>query len=211
MRRTTGSKPGRPTAAMRGGGEALRLETFEAARVASRHCDFPGCSLDGAHRAPKSPSRLTDYFWFCLDHVRHYNKAWNYHAGLDDAQVEQSIRRSTTWERPSWPFGTRRESRRGFGGAGFADPFGMFEDEPATVAGTDPSGARQGGPKPRSPKARAYVVMELNPPVDLLELKSRYKHLVKLNHPDRHGGDKDAQERLKLINEAYTTLKRFLT
>ena len=43
------------------------------------------------------------------------------------------------------------------------------------------------------------------------ELKTRYKELAKLNHPDRNGGDKEAEERLKLINEAYTTLKRFLT
>ena len=38
-------------------------------------------------------------------------------------------------------------------------------------------------------------------------LKARYKELVKLNHPDSHGGDKDAEERLKVINQAYATLK----
>lgn len=205
------SKSARPTtAATRAGGEALRLDSQDA-DVAERHCDIPGCSLGGAYRAPKSPSRLTDYFWFCLDHVRQYNKSWNYHAGLDDSQVEQSIRRSTTWERPSWPFGTRRESNRGFTGAGFADTFGLFEDEPASGADAGQVDARSGGANPRSPEARAFVVMGIDPPVTMDELKSRYKHLVKLNHPDRHGGDKDAEERLKLINEAYTTLKRFLT
>jgi curved DNA-binding protein CbpA len=55
------------------------------------------------------------------------------------------------------------------------------------------------------------VIMGLTSPVTMEELKSRYKHLAKLNHPDRNGGDKEAEERLKLINEAYTTLKRFLT
>jgi DnaJ-class molecular chaperone len=40
----------------------------------------------------------------------------------------------------------------------------------------------------------------------LFELKRRYKQLAKKHHPDLHGGDKAAEERLKLINEAYTYL-----
>jgi curved DNA-binding protein CbpA len=39
------------------------------------------------------------------------------------------------------------------------------------------------------------------------ELKARYKELCKQHHPDLNGGDKDAEERLKLINEAYTYLR----
>ena len=42
------------------------------------------------------------------------------------------------------------------------------------------------------------------------EMKSKYKDLVKLNHPDRNGGDKESEERLKIINQAYTTLKQYL-
>ena len=57
---------------------------------------------------------------------------------------------------------------------------------------------------------KALSVMGLELPIELEELKSKYKDLVKLNHPDRNGGDKEAEERLKLINEAYTTLKQYL-
>ena len=53
--------------------------------------------------------------------------------------------------------------------------------------------------------------MGLAPPVTELELKNRYKQLVKKHHPDANGGDKEAEERLKIINEAYTTLRKFLT
>ncbi len=49
-------------------------------------------------------------------------------------------------------------------------------------------------------------VMDLEPGVGRDELKARYKQLVKKHHPDLHGGDKKAEERLKLINEAYTYL-----
>ena len=34
-------------------------------------------------------------------------------------------------------------------------------------------------------------------------VKSRYKELVKQHHPDTNGGDKDSEERIKQINEAY--------
>ena len=40
-----------------------------------------------------------------------------------------------------------------------------------------------------------------------VRLKARYKVLVKQHHPDAHGGDKDAEEKLKIINQAYATLK----
>ena len=50
------------------------------------------------------------------------------------------------------------------------------------------------------------AVLDLPPDVTLKELKARYKQLAKRHHPDLHGGDKKAEERLKLINEAYTYL-----
>ncbi len=39
-------------------------------------------------------------------------------------------------------------------------------------------------------------------------MKSRYIELVKRFHPDANGGDKIAEEKLKLINQAYETLRK---
>ena len=64
------------------------------------------------YRAPRSPERLTEYWWFCLLHVRTYNAAWNYYAGMSDSQVEADIRRDTVWQRPSWPLGAHPEPLR---------------------------------------------------------------------------------------------------
>jgi curved DNA-binding protein CbpA len=52
--------------------------------------------------------------------------------------------------------------------------------------------------------------MNIDGPVTLTKLKSRYKELVKRLHPDTNGGDREAEEKLKDINQAYTTLKKFL-
>ena len=88
-----------------------------------RLCDHPGCVAGGEFRAPKSRLELRDYYWFCLDHIRAYNSAWNYYAGMSDREIEAEIRRDTVWQRPSWRLGDRH-------GPGYAerirDYFGML-------------------------------------------------------------------------------------
>jgi curved DNA-binding protein CbpA len=38
-------------------------------------------------------------------------------------------------------------------------------------------------------------------------IKTRYKELAKRHHPDANGGDRSSEERLKVINLAYATLR----
>ncbi len=169
-----------------------------------RTCDHPGCAESGEYRAPRSRNRLDEYFWFCLEHVREYNRSWNYYAGMSDAEVEADLRRSTTWERPSWRFGVA-DGRRSQAFRHINDPFGFFEGD-----GDDDRRGTASRPPAQSPEGRAFAVRGLEPPVTLDQLKRRYKELVKKHHPDANGGDRAAEERLKSINEAYTTLRRFL-
>ncbi|HLJ19940.1 MAG TPA: DnaJ domain-containing protein, partial [Stellaceae bacterium] len=61
--------------------------------------------------------------------------------------------------------------------------------------------------RPRTPEEEALAVFALETPITLSALKARYKELVKRHHPDSHGGDKAAEEKLKVINQAYSTLK----
>lgn len=173
-----------------------------------RRCDRPDCTAAGEFRAPKARDRLNEYFWFCLDHVREYNQAWNYHAGLSVEELERMIRMDTVWQRPSWPMGNNRhrEDRlrervwREFGdaagqGAGFR-----------AGAGED----RRNGepPRRRSEEQDALAVLDLDYPVDFQSVKARYKELVKRHHPDANGGSREAEEKLKTINRAYSVLKK---
>jgi hypothetical protein len=58
----------------------MRIESQETPRRAPgpRICDHPGCDSVGEHRAPRSRAALHLFYWFCRDHVRAYNAAWNY-------------------------------------------------------------------------------------------------------------------------------------
>jgi hypothetical protein len=186
----------------------LSLGPFEEEAGSSvRLCDYPGCSGGGEFRAPKSRLQLRDYYWFCLEHVRLYNSAWNYYAGMNDTEIEAEIRHDTVWQRPSWKLGDRH-------GPGYAerirDHFGIFSR--STETGRERGrreGSRGGEAVQRVLSARdqALAVFEIEPPFTPVRLKARYKALVKLHHPDAHGGDKAAEEKLKIINQAYATLK----
>ena len=50
----------------------------------------------------------------------------------------------------------------------------------------------------------AYAVLGLQPDADLADIDRAYKRLIKLHHPDRHGGD---VERAAQINRAYRELR----
>lgn len=185
---------------------------FARRQPGPRGCDHPGCDEPGEHRAPKARDRLDEYLWFCLDHVRDYNKAWNYYAGMSPEQIETETRRDTTWQRPTWPLGARSSGAGRFNRetAEIHDGFGFFGDN----GGEHLSGAaraRAAGFRPDSPEARALATIDLEPPLNLTRLKARYKELVKQHHPDANGGDKLAEERLKVINEANAILKKALT
>ena len=170
-----------------------------------RLCEHPGCVAGGDFRAPKSRLELDCYYWFCLDHVRAYNSAWNYYAGMSDADIEREIRRDTVWQRPSWKLGERHGPH-----PRTRDPFGFY-----TAGGEAANGhnrraggqARRAAARALSAREQALAVFDLQPPLTALQLKARYKTLVKLHHPDAHGGDKAAEEKLKIINQAYATLK----
>ena len=168
-------------------------EPFDADAMPDRLCEVEGCLEPGVYRAPVARDRLTQYYWFCLDHVRAYNQTWDYYAGMSEAEIENQRRFDTTWQRPSWPFG-RSDERAGYR---VHDGFGFFDEDEASPP----------PPRPRSEEQRALAVLDLQEPVTFEDIKSRYKALVKVLHPDANGGDPEAEERLKAVNQAYAALK----
>lgn len=161
-----------------------------------RPCDHPGCLAEGEYRAPRARDRLNDYYWFCLEHVRAYNSKWDFYKGMSSDEIEAEIRKSTTWQRPTWPLGAKTSSRR-FSFA-IKDPLGLFEEEQEE--------ARKARSRPPTAEELAMKVLGLEGPLTVQLLKMRYKELVKLHHPDANNGDKAAEEKFKDIGHAYTTL-----
>jgi DnaJ domain len=167
-------------------------------------CQWAGCKEKATHRAPKGRGREKDYWRFCLDHVRQYNQSYNFFAGMSDAAVMAYQKDALTGHRPTWKMGTGKGSFRpdfqSFGGG--ADPFGLFGDgvraEQQARAETRPV---------RNAERKALDVLGLGADATALQVKTRFKELVKRHHPDANGGDRSTEDRLIEIIQSYNYLK----
>ncbi len=173
--------------------EAVRLER-PGGEGEERVCCWPGCERAGRYPAPRSRERLRDFIWFCLEHVREYNREWDYFAGMSAEEIDAHRFRDFTWHRPSWPFGVGFDPLR----TRFRDAHGIFDGGDERTTG--PANGLAG--KALEMAAR----LGLEPGFTLGQLKERYKSLAKKYHPDLNGSCRESEERLKLINEAYTYL-----
>lgn len=175
---------------------------FVEAKKSSRAktCDMPGCHGHGEHRAPKDRS-LKDHYWFCFDHVKDYNAAWDYFSGMGRDEMEEHIVNSLYGDRPTWRYDVDGAFAENLRRAAW-QTYHFTEKEP-------PKDSFRGTTSvpPNTPEAEALALMDLEPPVTLDEVKARYKELAKQYHPDLNQGDKKAEDLLKSINMAYTILK----
>lgn len=204
MKKPTGREPASPNPFDPFG----RLQR-DATGAGQRVCAIPDCSRHAQYKAPRD-RQLQDYVWLCLEHVQEYNRKWNYYAGMTASELEDEIRRDSTWQRPTWKLGALGSGKTRWAGAVFHDSFSVFGHMEDEAFARD----RWKRESPCSgfggPEERALKTMGLDVIPALSDLKDRYKRLVKENHPDLHPDEPQFVERLKDINEAYRTLLGFL-
>ncbi len=175
----------------------------------SEPCAWGGCAEAGEYRAPKDRD-LAEYHLFCLEHVRAYNAGWDFHANLTIDEMEAEIRSAATWDRPTWKVGV--SSPRFYRGqTTIRDPFGFGAGTEFDAAAQQKAyEARPRGGRTTAENA-ALKTLDLTAPLTLEALRGRYKTLVKRHHPDANGGSPEAERRMKIINEAYRTLRLAIT
>jgi DnaJ domain len=176
-------------------------------------CQWPRCDAPGTHRAPKGRDRATEYWQFCLEHVREYNNSYNFFAGMTDDAVAKYQKEALTGHRPTWKMGSiggkpaAKRAARGFRGTGWAadDPFSLFGE-----AGDRMAGNARSAPETRkilNAQRRALDVLGLEGDAARADIKAKFKVLVKRHHPDANGGDRGSEEQLREIIQAYNYLK----
>jgi DnaJ-domain-containing protein 1 len=178
----------------------IRIRQGAVAEPVLRACARANCPNSGTHRVPKDRDNLDKHLWFCLEHARAHNEAWDFFRGMSEAEIAAFQVDAVIGHRPTWPLGKRSARMRdGHGGPEMDDGYGVFGD----VA-----------EKPRRPERRltrpqliALETLNLDASATLQEIKARYKELVKRFHPDANGGDRGAEERLKQVIKAYGVLR----
>jgi hypothetical protein len=179
----------------------------------TRPCEWHGCGRLGGYRAPKGRDQEGKYYNLCLDHVREYNRSYNYFAGMKDDDVVAYQRSATIGHRPTWTMGVNAEGaasprthpNRAWAEA-FSDPFGVFGGGRERRA--PGSGRAETPQRPlKNLERRSFAVLDLDGAENGTEIKARYKALVKQLHPDANGGDRSSEDRLRQIIQAYHYLK----
>ncbi|POF30606.1 DnaJ domain-containing protein [Roseibium marinum] len=184
--------------------DSIRVKPDKERATQDRHpvCEHPGCKRPGTHKAPKGRDREGQYFHFCVDHVREYNKSYNYFNGMGDDDVRSYHKDSLTGHRPTWKMGVNREAAEGPDG---------HDTRADTRTNAQRRAAQAHRPRQRKLLAlekRSLDVLNLSYTARGTEIKARYKELVKLNHPDANGGDRSSEDRLREIIQAYNVLKK---
>lgn len=179
-----------------------------AVERSARGCDKPGCGRPGKFRAPKSPDRLDDYWWFCLDHVREYNQRWNFFEGSSDEELERQFAADKVWERPTRPFReTPHAEGRAWARFGLDDPMDLLGDKatlnPAAARAETSRLERRLPPTER----RALEILDARDLRTKAEIRRQYKALVKDLHPDMNGGRRDDEARLAEVVWAWEQIK----
>ena len=101
----------------------------------SHKCDVVGCELIGKYRAPKSPKNVEEFNWFCLKHVKEYNKKWNYFEGHSQEELENQFKADSVWERKTTPLNSdaQKDKIQAEGKAwerlGLEDPYKLFSNK----------------------------------------------------------------------------------
>ena len=170
-------------------------------------CQWPGCEGAGTHKAPKGRGRDGEYHLFCIEHVREYNRTYNYFDGMDDDQVVDYQKSAMTGHRPTWRVGMNAsaqedgatEDPRQARPHQFADPFGLFSDMDFTAEGPRRT--------VRNAERRALAALSLDETATPDQVKAQYKLLVKRHHPDANGGKRESEDKLREVIQAYDYLR----
>lgn len=172
-----------------------------ASETSVRICENEGCDEAGKYRAPKAPDVLDDYFWFCKEHAREYNLKWNFFHGTTEAEMNAQLSKDKVWERETKPFGD--PEARAWARLGIEDPHQVLGGNATQNPGKGTTGKRKLPPTER----RAIEILAAKDNATKAELRSSYKALIKVLHPDINGGDRSQEEQLQQVVWAWDQLK----
>ena len=159
--------------------------------------------LGGGAKLPTPAKKGGKILWFCEDHVKEYNKKWDFFEGMSQNEIEDFIFKDIVGHRKTQKFGSR--------GNFFHKLWNnAIEDELLNLSKFKKS-ISQENQEFTEKQIIALKKMELKPNISWIAIKEQFKKLVKKYHPDMNAGDKRYEEKLKEITIAYSYLKTSLS
>ena len=67
-------------------------------------CDWENCKEIGKYKAPLEKDNSRHFRYLCLEHIKIFNKNWNYFSDMNEDQIEYFIKSDLTWHKPTKSF-----------------------------------------------------------------------------------------------------------
>ena len=161
-------------------------------------CDWDNCEELGSYKAPTEKDNSKKYRLLCLNHIKIFNKKWNYFDDMTDQEVEFFVKSDLTWHKPTKSFGSSENFFNILWNNALEDKLNIFrsssfkEYKKTKLSNTDRD---------------ALDIMDLNYDTKWDEIHKQFKTLVKKYHPDKNQGSTKFEDKLKKITLAYSQLK----
>ena len=164
-------------------------------------CDWKNCKEIGSYKAPVERDNSKKFRLLCLEHIKLFNKNWNYFENMNDQEIEFFIKSDLTWHKSTKTFGSSDNFFNILRNNALEDKLNIFKSsnfkdfEKMKLSQEDKD---------------AFQVMELNHEVKWEQSHSKFKEHVKKYHADKNQGNKKFEDKLKKITLEYSQLKKTL-
>lgn len=160
----------------------------------TKYCEWHNCKEKGEYRAPTSRDKLRVFKFFCLKHIKEYNKAWDYFKGRTSDQIYKEVSDDAYWH---------RKTKKRIHKFKMEDKLNLFKDYEKQ------DNVKLNQFKSDSDKFDVSLkILGLKNFTSLNKLKKQYKYMVKKFHPDLNKSG--SNEKIIELNEAYSALIKFL-
>ena len=161
-------------------------------------CEWDKCSKTAMYKAPVEKDNSRKFRLFCLEHIKIFNKNWNYFSDMNENEIEYFIKSDLTWHKPTKSFGSSENFFNILWGNALEDKLNIFKN----------SNHKDLKKTNLSEKDRyALEILGLKYETKWSDIQKKFKTLVKKYHPDKNHGSKKYEDILKKVTLAYSQLK----
>ena len=148
---------------------------------------------------PKERDNSKNFRLLCLEHVKEFNKNWNYFSGMNDQQIMDFLRSDLTWHKPTQSFSSSDNFFKVLWNNALKDEMDKMK--------FDNEFNHMNKFKFNSNDIKAFGILGVSVGLKWEKIQEKFKKLVKKFHPDMNSGNKKFEDKLKVITLAYTQLK----
>ena len=163
-------------------------------------CDWKNCTKLGEFKAPVERDNSKNYRLLCLEHVKEFNKNWNYFADMNEKQICEFLKSDMTWHKPTQSFSSSDNFFKILWNNALKDEKGKINSNYEENLSNNHRFSNS--------DVKAFNIIGVSVGINWQKINKKFKSLVKKFHPDNNQGSKKYEEKLKEVTLAYTQLKK---